>query len=56
LRPPTRRELAATYDLLRAWDDAVASGAQGERSFERTAEDRGIYEWFAYWNFAESRW
>jgi hypothetical protein len=56
LRPPTPRELAATYDLLRAWDETVASGREREVPFARMAEDRGILKWFAYWSPAESRW
>jgi hypothetical protein len=57
-RPPTEQELAATHDLLRAWEEVVAAGRhrEGEVSFDSIAEDRGIFVWFAYWSPAASRW
>ena len=57
-RPPTEKELAATYDLLRAWEEVVAAAREREDGvhFDSMAADRDLSVWFACWSPAESRW
>lgn len=55
-RPPSAQELAATYDLIQAWEVADAAGGTHWASYDNLAASHGISDSWVYWSPAQSRW